>query len=63
MKIKISKLTFITFLENIKYTCCTVFVTWRHINLKISIEPSPKKRVLEDMLCRSYGKERSAYGN
>ena len=41
MKIKISKLPFITFLKFIKYICYTVFVTWCHIRLKISMEPSP----------------------
>ena len=42
MKIKISQLSFIIFLKTIKYICYTVFVTSRHIYLKISMEPSPK---------------------
>ena len=40
MKIRISKLPFITFLKTIKYICYTVFVTWHPIYLKISMEPS-----------------------
>ena len=44
MKIKISKLPFITFLSiSFKHICYTVFVTWCRIYLKISTEPNPKK--------------------
>ena len=62
MKMKISKLPFITFLKNIKYTCCTVFVICRRMNLKIihGTKPQIESTVRHATLIRS---KRSAYGN
>ena len=39
---KDKKITMYYFLKTIKYTCNTVFVTWRCIYLKISTEPGPE---------------------
>ena len=50
MKIKISKLPFITFLKTIKYICYTVFVTWRRIYLK----KYPRNQATSREYCKTY---------